>query len=214
MGDQKLRGRTPEEIEAARKLFAGPCKFVAGAASLDSLPDSSLPEIAFAGRSNVGKSSLVNALTGRRSLARTSSSPGHTRQINFFDLGGKLCLVDLPGYGFAQVSRSMKETWQDLASAYLRGRPTLKRVCLLIDSRHGVKEADRETMKNLDAAAVSYQLVLTKTDRLKQADIPRAIAAAEAVARKHGAAHPEILPTSSETSFGIPELRAEVAALI
>jgi GTP-binding protein len=214
MGDQKLRGRTPEEIEAARKLFAGPCKFVAGAASLDSLPDSSLPEIAFAGRSNVGKSSLVNALTGRRSLARTSSSPGHTRQINFFDLGGKLCLVDLPGYGFAQVSRSMKETWQDLASAYLRGRPTLKRVCLLIDSRHGVKEADRETMKNLDAAAVSYQLVLTKTDRLKQADIPRAIAAAEAVARKHGAAHPEILPTSSETSFGIRELRAEVAALI
>src|SRR5262249_12456329 len=148
--------------------------------------------------------------TGRRSLARTSSSPGHTRQINFFDLGGRLCLVDLPGYGFAQVSRSMKEAWQDLASAYLRGRPTLKRVCLLIDSRHGVKEADRETMKNLDAAAVSYQLVLTKTDQLKEAEIAKAIAAAEAAARQHGAAHPQALPTSSQTGFGIPELRAEI----
>src|SRR5262250_262723 len=128
MGDQKEGGRTPEEIEAARKLFAGPCEFVAGAASIDSLIGISLPEVAFAGRSNVGKSSLVNALTGRKALARTSSSPGHTRQINFFDLGNHLFLVDLPGYGFAQVSRSMKETWQDLASAYLRGRPTLKRV--------------------------------------------------------------------------------------
>ena len=212
MGDQKQRGRSSEEFEAARKLFAGPCEFVAGAASLDSLIAISLPEVAFAGRSNVGKSSLVNALTGRKALARTSSSPGHTRQINFFDLGAKLFLVDLPGYGFAQVSRSMKETWQDLASAYLRGRPTLKRVCLLIDSRHGVKETDRETMKNLDAAAVSYQLVLTKTDRLNAAEVPRAVAAAEAVARKHGAAHPEVLPTSSETGSGIPELRTELAA--
>lgn len=205
--------RTAEEIEAARKLFAGPCEFVSGAASLESLPPVSLPEVAFAGRSNVGKSSLVNALTGRRTLARVSAKPGHTRQVNFFDLAGKLLLVDLPGYGFAQVSRSMKETWQDLASAYLRGRPTLVRVCLLIDSRHGVKEADRETMRNLDSAAVSYQLILTKTDHLKTADVPRAVAAAEAVARKHGAAHPEVLPTSSETGFGIPELRAEIAAV-
>ncbi|MBM3650899.1 MAG: YihA family ribosome biogenesis GTP-binding protein [Alphaproteobacteria bacterium] len=200
----------PEAIEAARKLFAGPCGFVAGAASLDSLPAIALPEIAFAGRSNVGKSSLVNALTGRRTLARTSSRPGHTRQINFFDLGGRLGLVDLPGYGFAQVSRSMKEAWQDLAAAYLRGRPTLKRVCLLIDARHGVKEADRETMKNLDSAAVSYQLVLTKADQLRPAEVPRAIAAAEAVARKHGAAHPEVLATSSETGQGLAELRAEI----
>jgi len=206
--------RTPEEIEAARRLFAGPCEFVAGAASIESLIAISLPEVAFAGRSNVGKSSLVNALTGRKALARTSSSPGHTRQINFFDLGNRLFLVDLPGYGFAQVSRSMKETWQDLASAYLRGRPTLKRVCLLIDARHGVKEADRETMKNLDAAAVSYQLVLTKADQIKAADIPRAVAAAEAVARKHGAAHPEVMPTSSTTGAGIPELRAELASLV
>jgi GTP-binding protein len=213
MADQERDGRSAAEIEAARKLFAGPCVFVAGAASLDSLPAISLPEIAFAGRSNVGKSSLVNALTGRRTLARVSSKPGHTRQINFFDLGGRLFLTDLPGYGFAQVSRSMKETWQDLASAYLRGRPTLKRVCLLIDSRHGVKDSDRETMKNLDSAAVSYQLVLTKADRLKDTDIERAVAAAKAIARRHGAAHPEVLATSSTTGFGIAELRAEVAAV-
>lgn len=203
-------GRTPEQVEAARKLFAGPCEFISGAASVESLPPIALPEVAFAGRSNVGKSSLVNALTGRRTLARVSARPGHTRQINFFDLAGRLHLVDLPGYGFAQVSKSMKETWQDLASAYLRGRPTLKRVCLLIDSRHGVKDSDHETMKNLDSAAVSYQLILTKTDQLRQAEIPRAIASAEAAARKHGAAHPEALPTSSETGFGIPELRAEI----
>jgi GTP-binding protein len=207
------RGRTPEEIEAARRLFAGPCEFVAGAASFESMPAFGLPEVAFAGRSNVGKSSLVNALTGRRTLARTSSKPGHTQQINFFDLAGRLYLVDLPGYGFAQVSRSMKEAWQDLASAYLRGRPTLKRVCLLIDARHGLKEADRETMRNLDSAAVSYQLVLTKADRLRAADLPRAVAAAEDVARRHAAAHPEVLATSSETGFGIPELRAEIAAV-
>jgi GTP-binding protein len=171
-----------------------------------------LPEIAFAGRSNVGKSSLVNALTGRRTLARVSASPGATRQINFFDLAGRFTLVDLPGYGFARVSKSTKEIWQDLASAYLRGRPTLKRVCLLIDSRHGVKDSDHETMKNLDKAAVSYQLVLTKTDRLRAADVPRAVAAAAAAIRKHGAAHPDVLPTSSETGFGIAELRAEIAA--
>lgn len=208
-----LEERRPEDIEAARKLFAGPCEFVAGAASLDSMPGISLPEVAFAGRSNVGKSSLVNALTGRKSLARTSSSPGHTRQINFFDLGGQLLLADLPGYGFAQVSRSMKETWQDLASAYLRGRPTLKRVCLLIDARHGIKDVDRETMKNLDSAAVSYQVVLTKADQLKTAAIPKAVAAAEAIARKHGAAYPVVLATSSVTDLGIADLRAEIRAV-
>lgn len=213
MSSDKREERTPDEIEAARKLFAGPCDFVSGAASLESLPPVTRVEVAFAGRSNVGKSSLVNALTGRRTLARVSAKPGHTRQVNFFDLAQTLVLVDLPGYGFAQVSRSMKETWQDLASAYLRGRPTLVRVCLLIDSRHGVKDSDRETMKNLDRAAVSYQIVLTKTDQLKAADVPRAVAAAEAVARQHGAAHPVVLPTSSETGFGIPELRAELKAV-
>lgn len=207
-------GPSPAELEAARKLFAGPCEFVSGAASIASLPPVGLPEIAFAGRSNVGKSSLVNALTGRRTLARVSSSPGHTRQINFFDLGQRLLLVDLPGYGFAQVSRSTKETWADLASAYLRGRPTLKRVCLLIDARHGVKDSDRETMKNLDAAAVSYQLVLTKIDQLKPGGAAAAIAAAEAVARRHGAAHPQARATSSRTDDGVADLRAAIAALL
>lgn len=212
MADNTQDGHTREEIEAARKLFAGPCDFISGAASVESLPPIALPEVAFAGRSNVGKSSLVNALTGRSTLARVSARPGHTRQINFFDLAGRLYLADLPGYGFAQVSKSMKESWQDLASAYLRGRPTLKRICLLIDLRHGVKDSDHETMKNLDRAAITYQLILTKTDQLRQAEIPRAIAAAQAAARKHGAAHPEVLPTSSETGFGIPELRAEIVA--
>ena len=210
MADDKDAERSPAEIEAARKLFAGPCEFVAGAATFESMPGIALTEVAFAGRSNVGKSSLVNALTGRRTLARTSAKPGHTRQINFFDLASRLYLVDLPGYGFAQVSRSMKEAWQDLASAYLRGRPTLMRVCLLIDSRRGVKDADRETMKNLDSAAVSYQLVLTKIDQLKTSEIVHALAAAEAVAAKHAAAHPRALATSSETGYGIPELRAEL----
>src|SRR3981081_86821 len=178
MDDQEPGGRARGASGAARKLFGVPCECGAGAASFESLPAIALPEVAFAGRSNVGKSSLVNALTGRRTLARVSASPGATRQINFFNLAGRFYLVDLPGYGFAQVSRSMKETWQDLASAYLRGRPTLKRVCLLIDSRHGVKDSDHETMRNLDRAAVSYQLVLTKTDRLKAADVPRAVPAA------------------------------------
>ncbi len=213
MQPDKPEGLPPAELEAARKLFAGPCDFVAGAATFESMPGIALPEVAFAGRSNVGKSSLVNALTGRRTLARTSSKPGHTRQINFFDLAGQVYLVDLPGYGFAKVSRSMKEAWQDLASAYLRGRPTLKRVCLLIDARHGVKDADRETMRNLDSAAVSYQVVLTKADQLRASQVPAAIAAAEAVARKHGAAHPVVLATSSETGHGIPELRAELKAV-
>ena len=168
--------------------------------------------MAFAGRSNVGKSSLVNALTGRRTLARVSSSPGHTRQINFFDLAGRLFLVDLPGYGFAQVSRSMKETWQDLGLG-LSARPPDPEARLPADRfaprREGHRPRDHEEPR---PAAVSYQLVLTKTDRLKPADVPRAVAAAEAVARKHGAAHPEVLPTSSETGFGIAELRAELAA--
>jgi GTP-binding protein len=205
---------TAEQVEAGRRLFAAPCTFVAGAASIASLPPFEAPEIAFAGRSNVGKSSLVNALTGRSTLARVSSKPGHTRQLNFFDLGGRLMLVDLPGYGFAQVSKSLKQSWQDLAAAYLRGRPTLKRICLLIDARHGVKDSDRETMTNLDKAAVVYQLVLTKADLLKHTAIAQAIAAATAEAGKHAAAHPQVLASSSETGAGIPELRAELAALV
>jgi GTP-binding protein len=204
---------TAEQIEAGRRLFAAMCHFVAGAAAVASLPPFEAPEIAFAGRSNVGKSSLVNALTGRATLARVSSKPGHTRQLNFFDLGGRLTLVDLPGYGFAQVSKSLKQSWQDLAVAYLRGRPTLKRICLLIDARHGVKDSDRETMRNLDKTAVVYQLILTKCDLIPPAAIARAIAAAAEDAAKHPAAHPEVLATSSETGAGIPELRAELAML-
>jgi GTP-binding protein len=202
-----------EQLEAGRRLFAAPCGFVAGAASIESLPPFGAPEIAFAGRSNVGKSSLVNALTGRSTLARVSSKPGHTRQLNFFDLGGRLMLVDLPGYGFAQVSKSMKQSWQDLAVAYLRGRPTLKRICLLIDSRHGVKESDRETMTNLDKAAVVYQVVLTKADLPSRADMAKAMASAVAEVAKHAAAHPQVLTSSSESGAGIPELRAELTAL-
>ncbi len=211
MGNQKPAGRTPDEIEAARKLFAGACDFVAGAASLDSLPAIALPEVAFAGRSNVGKSSLVNALTGRRTLARVSFSPGRTRQINFFDLAGRLFLVDLPGYGFAQVSRSMKETWQDLASAYLRGRPTLKRVCLLIDSRHGVKEPDRPVMQLCDSAGLSYQVILTKTDKPSVAELAAIAGTVHAELARHSAAHPEIHLTSAEKAHGIAALRATLA---
>ncbi len=204
-------GPTPAEIEAARKLFAGPCDFFWGAAAQESLPPiSNLPEIAFAGRSNVGKSSLVNALTGRRTLARVSQAPGRTRQLNFFNLADTLVLVDLPGYGFARVSKKMKDDWQGFAIDYLRGRPTLQRVYLLIDARHGVKDSDHETMKNLDSAAVSYRILLTKADQLRAAEIPEAIAEAEAATRKHGAAHPEVMATSSESGFGIPELRVEV----
>ena len=205
------QGPTAAEIEAARKLFAGPCDFFWGAAAQESLPPiSNLPEIAFAGRSNVGKSSLVNALTGRRTLARVSQAPGRTRQLNFFNLADTLVLVDLPGYGFARVSKKMKDDWQGFAIDYLRGRPTLQRVYLLIDARHGVKDSDHETMKNLDSAAVSYRILLTKTDQLRGAEIPEAIAEAEAATRKHGAAHPEVMATSSESGFGIPELRVEV----
>ena len=201
-----------EAIEAGRKLFAGPCTFVAGAASIESLPPFGLPEIAFAGRSNVGKSSLVNALTGRNTLAKVSSRPGHTRQVNFFDLGGRLCLVDLPGYGFAQVAKSMKAAWQDLAAAYLRGRPTLARICLLIDARHGLKDSDRETMRSLDSAAVVYQIVLTKADLAKPAELETALQRIRAVLNRHPAAHPEAMVTSSETGRGIAELRAGLAA--
>jgi GTP-binding protein len=213
MDDPAQDQPTAEQIEAARKLFAGSCQFIAGAASIASLPPFGAPEIAFAGRSNVGKSSLVNALTGRSTLAKVSSRPGMTRQVNFFDLGGRLWLVDLPGYGFAQVSKSLKEAWQDLAAAYLRGRPTLKRICLLIDARHGLKESDRETMKSLDRAAVVYQLVLTKGDLVKPDALDAVLASSRKALSQHPAGHPEIMVTSSETGLGIPELRAEIASL-
>lgn len=200
------------DLEFARKLFAGPCEFVAGAADIATIPRSRLPEIAFAGRSNVGKSSLLNALTGRGNLARVSNTPGRTRQINFFDLGGKLMLADLPGYGFARVARSESDRWRELISAYLSGRPNLRRVALLIDARRGPMETDLEAMTFLDRAATSYQLVLTKADALKPAELATAREGALAAAGKHPALHPEVLLTSSKAGSGIADLRQALAA--
>jgi GTP-binding protein len=209
--------RTPEEeaawLEAGRLLFAGECRFFYAAQQLEKLPEPGLPEIAFAGRSNVGKSSLVNALTGRNSLARASNTPGRTKQLNFFDLAGRLVLVDMPGYGYAQAERRVKEDWQGLMFEYLRGRPTLRRVILLLDARIEIKESDTAVMGLLDRAAVTYQLVLTKADAVKPAALERKQEEVQALARKHPAAYPAIATTSSETALGIPELRAELATL-
>lgn len=201
-------------IEAGRKLFAGECHFFFGAQKLEQLPPPAGTEIAFAGRSNVGKSSLLNALTGRKALARTSSEPGRTRQLNFFDLAGRLTLVDMPGYGYARASKDIKADWQGMMFDYLRGRPTLRRVILLLDSRVEVKEADRQVMELLDRAAVTFQLVLTKADGLKLPALARKQAEADGLARSHAAAFPEVITTSSETGEGIPELRAALAALV
>src|SRR6185312_4418574 len=200
--------------EAGRRLFATECRFFFAAQRLDQLPPSIGPEIAFAGRSNVGKSSLLNALTGRKSLARTSSEPGRTRQLNFFDLGGRLTLVDMPGYGYAKASRDIKADWQGMMFEYLRGRPTLQRVVLLLDSRIEIKDSDEAVMGLLDRAAVTYQLVLTKADGTKPAALSEKQEEVAALARKHPAAFPAVLTTSSETGQGIEELRAELAGLL
>ena len=205
-----------EAIEAARKLFAGPIAFLKSAPALTFLPGADVPEVAFAGRSNVGKSSLLNALTGRKALARTSVTPGRTQELNFFDVGEPLVfrLVDMPGYGFAKAPKDMVKKWRFLVNDFLRGRAVLKRTLVLIDSRHGLKEVDREMLDMLDAAAVSYRLVLTKADKIKPTDLAATIAATAAEARKRPAAHPEVLATSSETGLGIPELRAAVIEAI
>ena len=202
-----------DEIEAARKLFAGPCDFIWGATSADQLPPDSLNEVAFVGRSNAGKSSLVNALTGRKSLARVSQTPGATRQINFFNLGGKLMLVDLPGYGFAKRSKTEADSWQEMIFAYLRHRARLRRVLLLIDARRGVMDSDQQVMALLDQAAVSYGLVLTKADELKPGARTAALSAAGQEAAKHTAALAEVQMTSALEGDGIPELRSHLAAL-
>lgn len=203
----------PAAIEAGRLLFAQPSTFLRGAVSLAHLPETDMPEIAFAGRSNVGKSSLLNALTGRKTLARASSEPGRTRQLNFFDLGGRLVLVDMPGYGYARASKDIKADWQGMMFAYLRGRPTLRRVLLLLDSRIELKPADTQVMDLMDRAAVTYQLVLTKTDGVKPPALERKIDEVRRLARAHPAAFPEIMVTSSETGAGIAELRAVLADL-
>ena len=201
-------------VEAGRLLFARECAFVAGAPEVSALPPLGRPEIAFAGRSNVGKSSLVNALTGRRTLARVSHTPGRTQQLNFFDLGGHLSLVDMPGYGYAAVSKSRIAAWTDLVERYLRGRTTLQRVFLLVDGRHGLKEVDREQMRDFDRAAASYQVVLTKADELKATERASRMAETEAALARHPAAFPLVILTSSRTGAGIPELRESVARLL
>jgi len=206
-------GENEEYLEAARKYFAGPCDFLLGVVALEGLPPTDYPEIAFAGRSNVGKSSLVNALTGRKTLARTSNTPGRTQEINYFLMSEDLYLVDLPGYGYAKVSKSQRGAWTDLVFAYLQGRPNLRRVMVLIDARHGLKESDHDVMDLLDVAAVSYQVVLTKGDKLKAGEREDMMAAVTEGLRRHVAAHPRIIFTSSVKGEGISELRLELWAL-
>ena len=202
----------PELTEAARKLFAGPVTFLKSAPKLEFLPSPTVPEVAFAGRSNVGKSSLLNALTNRNGLARTSVTPGRTQELNFFDMGDPptMRLVDMPGYGFAKAPKDLVKQWRYLVNDYLRGRQVLKRALVLIDSRHGIKEVDRDVLDMLDAAAVSYRLVLTKADKIKASALAEVAAHTAEEARKHPAAHPQIIATSSEKGMGIPELRAAV----
>lgn len=200
-------------VEAGRVLFAGECGFFHAAQTLEQLPPPHGPEVAFAGRSNVGKSSLLNALTGRRALARVSATPGRTKQLNFFDLAGRLTLVDMPGYGYAEAAKSVKEAWQGAMFGYLRGRAVLRRVVLLIDARVGFKPADEAAMAMLDEAAVTFQIVLTKVDKVKPGPLGAILTRAQAVARAHTAAHPLVLATSAETGAGIAELRAELASL-
>jgi GTP-binding protein len=203
---------TQELAERARKLFAGPIEFLKSAPELQFLPDPDLPEIAFAGRSNVGKSSLLNALTNRKSLARTSNTPGRTQELNFFDVAGPppIRLVDMPGYGFAEAPKDLVKRWRHLVNDYLRGRMVLKRALVLVDSRHGIKDVDREMMRMLDDAAVSYHLVLTKGDKVKPSALGALYETTAIEAARHPAAHPAIFTTSSETGSGIAELRTAI----
>ena len=206
---------TAEAAEAARKLFAGPCDFVWGTQkSGDALPPGKLPEVAFVGRSNAGKSSLVNALTGRKTLARVSQTPGATRQINFFDLGARLMLADLPGYGFAKVSKTEAAAWQEMIFAYLRGRAPLRRALVLVDARRGPMDVDRQVLALLNQAAVSTLLVLTKFDEVAQKDREAVLAAARAEAASHTVALQDVIATSAQTGDGIPALREHLFNLI
>jgi len=205
---------TADQIEAGRKLFAAETTFVKGAVDLAGLPVADRPEIAFAGRSNVGKSSLINALCNRKNLARASNTPGRTQEINYFDLGqGRLYLVDLPGYGFADAPKRSVDAWRRFTLDYLRTRSRLKRVFVLVDSRRGVSDVDRDFLGQLDSAAVGYQIVLTKADKLKASEVEPTRAATVAALKKNPAAHPHVIATSSEKGLGLPELRAEINAL-
>ena len=201
-----------EIADRARKLFAGPIEFLKSAPELKFLPDQDAPEVAFAGRSNVGKSSLLNALTSRKGLARTSNTPGRTQELNFFDVGTplQLRLVDMPGYGFAEAPKDLVKRWRFLVNDYLRGRTALRRALVLVDARHGLKEVDREMMRMLDDAAVGYHLVLTKSDKVKPSALGSIYESTMVEAAKHPAAHPAIFTTSSETGTGIAELRTAI----
>jgi len=201
-------------LEAGRVLFAQPCTFLKSVVAPAGLPEPDRVEVAFAGRSNVGKSSLINTLTNRKSLARTSNTPGRTRELNFFSLTENLYLVDMPGYGYARAEKAKIQAWTRLIEQYLSGRVGLRRVYLLIDARHGFKDGDRQVMKLMDASAVSYQVVLTKADKVKKADWNELVAPIASVSAEHAAAHPEIIVTSSRTGLGIDHLRAEISALV
>jgi len=213
-----LEARDDEEkavlIEAGRLLFAQSCEFFFAAQKIDQLPPPGLPEIALCGRSNVGKSSLINALVGHNALARVSHTPGRTKQLNFFDLGGRLGLVDMPGYGYAQAAKAVKEDWQGLMFDFLRGRPTLRRVLLLLDARIETKASDEAAMKLLNEAAVGFQIVLTKADDAKPFWLAQRQQQAAELVKKHTAAHPLVITTSSEKGTGIADLRAELATLV
>ena len=207
---------TDDQIETARKLFSGPITFLKSAPDLKFLPDADVNEVAFAGRSNVGKSSLINALTNRNALARTSNTPGRTQELNFFDVGEPLQfrLVDMPGYGFAEAPKDIVKKWRFLVNDYLRGRQVLKRALVLIDSRHGIKDVDTDVMDMLDAAAVSYRIILTKADKIKASVLAEVTQKTAEDVRKRPAAHPDIIQTSSEKGMGLPELRAAVLETI
>ncbi len=215
---EELPGDVPEDmdeaaIELGRLLFAKECTFVLGVAKPEQIPSTALPEIAFAGRSNVGKSSLINALTNHKSLARTSNTPGRTQEINFFNLDDRLMIADLPGYGYAKVSKSRVKQWTGLVNVYLKGRAQLRRTCVLVDARHGLKDSDHKIMSMLDTAAVSYQIILTKADKISAGGLEKLLADIAAEAPKHTAMHPEAIPTSARKGHGIARLRAELAAL-
>lgn len=202
-----------EAVEQGRLLFAAPCRFVAGAADDSAIPPDTLPEIAFVGRSNVGKSSLVNALTGQSALARVSRTPGRTRQVNFFALGERLMLVDLPGYGYAEAPKREIARWTGLIARYIKGRASLRRILLLLDARFGLKETDTPLLKQLNEAAVSFQAVLTKGDLVPEDELQKRVAALAVSLAKHGAAHPVIHLTSAHDGAGIADLRGSLAAL-
>jgi GTP-binding protein len=214
MADDVVEGFSKADIEAGRRLFAGQWTFAVAAGSADSLPPMAGPEIAFAGRSNVGKSSLINALTGRRSLARTSNTPGRTQELIFFNGPHRLVLVDMPGYGYAAAAKSKVAAWSRLITNYLNGRATLARVYLLVDARHGLKQADQTILDTLSEAAVSHQIVLTKRDQVGAAELSERMAAVAAAIRKRPAAFPELVATSAKSDAGIAELRAAIARLL